>query len=92
MHRVINTASVNAGVSGETTKDGVNRLASVIAMKPALVIVEFGGNDGLRGLPITDSRANLDNILAKLKASGAKVVIAGITLPPNYGADYHQAV
>jgi acyl-CoA thioesterase-1 len=79
---------VNAGVSGETTKDGVNRLNSVIAMKPALVIVEFGGNDGLRGLPIEDSRANLDTILQKLKTSGSKVVIAGITLPPNYGAAY----
>jgi len=79
---------VNAGVSGETTKDGVNRLSTVLAMKPYLVIVEFGGNDGLRGVPVADSRANLDTILAKLKASGSKVVIAGITLPPNYGASY----
>jgi len=79
---------VNAGVSGNTTKDGINRLASIIAMKPAVVVVEFGGNDGLRGLPIEDSRANLDTIIAKLKASGAKVAIAGITLPPNYGAGY----
>jgi acyl-CoA thioesterase-1 len=79
---------VNAGVSGNTTKDGINRLPGVVAMKPYLVIVEFGGNDGLRGLPIEDSRANLDTILAKLKASGSKVVIAGITLPPNYGAGY----
>ena len=79
---------VNAGVSGNTTKDGVNRLASVIAMRANLVIVEFGGNDGLRGVPVADSRANLDTILAKLKASGTKVVIAGITLPPNYGAEY----
>jgi acyl-CoA thioesterase-1 len=79
---------VNEGVSGNTTKDGVNRLASVLALKPAIVIVEFGGNDGLRGLPIEDSRANLDTILGKLKAGGSKVVIAGITLPPNYGAKY----
>jgi len=79
---------VNAGVSGNTTKDGIDRLAEVLAMKAAIVIVEFGGNDGLRGVPISDSRANLDTILAKLKASGAKVVIAGITLPPNYGAAY----
>jgi acyl-CoA thioesterase-1 len=57
-------------------------------MNPAVVVVEFGGNDGLRGLPIEDSRANLDTIVAKLKASGAKVAIAGITLPPNYGAAY----
>lgn len=79
---------VNAGVSGNTTKDGINRLASVLAMKAGIVVVEFGGNDGLRGVPIADSRANLDTILAKLKASGSKVVIAGITLPPNYGAEY----
>ena len=79
---------VNAGVSGNTTKDGINRLSSIVAMKAAIVIVEFGGNDGLRGLPIDDSRANLDTILAKLKASGSQVVIAGITLPPNYGAKY----
>jgi acyl-CoA thioesterase-1 len=68
---------VNAGVSGNTTKDGVERVASVIAMKPAMVVVEFGGNDGLRGLRIADTRANLD-----------KVVLAGITLPPDYGPDY----
>ena len=79
---------VNAGVSGNTTKDGINRLASIVAMKAAIVIVEFGGNDGLRGLPIEDSRSNLDTILATLKANGSKVVIAGITLPPNYGAGY----
>jgi acyl-CoA thioesterase-1 len=57
-------------------------------MKPAIVVVEFGGNDGLRGLRIEDSRANLDKIVATLKASGAKVVLAGITLPPDYGPDY----
>ena len=79
---------VNEGVSGNTTKDGINRLASVVALKPTIVIVEFGGNDGLRGLPIEDSRANLDTILARLKSTGSKVVIAGITLPPNYGAGY----
>ncbi len=59
-------------------------------MKPAVVVVEFGGNDGLRGLRIEDSRANLDKILATLKASGTKVVLAGITLPPDYGPDYIQ--
>jgi acyl-CoA thioesterase-1 len=79
---------VNEGVSGDTTKDGVNRLAGVAAMKAAVVVVEFGGNDGLRGLPIEDSRGNLDTIVRTLKSSGSKVVIAGITLPPNYGAAY----
>jgi acyl-CoA thioesterase-1 len=52
--------------------------------------VEFGGNDGLRGLPISDSRANLDKIVATLQSSPTKVVLAGITLPPDYGPDYIQ--
>jgi acyl-CoA thioesterase-1 len=81
---------VNEGISGNTTKDGVERVESVIAMKPAVVIVEFGGNDGLRGLRIEDSRSNLDRIVGALKASGIKVVLAGITLPPDYGPDYIQ--
>lgn len=79
---------VNEGISGNTTKDGVGRLNTILALKPAVVVVEFGGNDGLRGLPIQDSRANLDKIIATLKASGAKVALAGITLPPDYGPDY----
>ena len=79
---------VNEGISGNTTKDGVERVDTIVAMKPAIVVVEFGGNDGLRGFRIEDSRANLDKIVATLKASGAKIVLAGITLPPDYGPDY----
>ena len=79
---------VNEGVSGNTTKDGVQRVHSIVAMKPAIVIVEFGGNDGLRGFRIEDSRTNLDQIVNALKGSGARIVLAGITLPPNYGPDY----
>jgi len=79
---------VNQGISGNTTKDGVERVDSILTMKPSVVVVEFGGNDGLRGLRIEDSRANLDNIVSTLKASGTKVVLAGITLPPDYGPDY----
>jgi acyl-CoA thioesterase-1 len=79
---------VNQGISGNTTKDGVERVDHIVAMKPAAVVVEFGGNDGLRGLRIEDSRANLDKIVATLKASGTKIVLAGITLPPDYGPDY----
>jgi acyl-CoA thioesterase-1 len=79
---------VNAGISGNTTKDGLERVNSIIATKPAVVIVEFGGNDGLRGLRIEDTRANLDKILQALKSSGTKIVLAGITLPPDYGPDY----
>ena len=78
----------NLGISGNTTKDGVERLNEVLALNPAVVIVEFGGNDGLRGLRIEDTRANLDKIVSSLKSSGAKVVLAGITLPPDYGPNY----
>lgn len=79
---------VNEGVSGNTTKDGVNRLNEVLALRPALVVVEFGGNDGLRGLPLAQTRANLDHIVGALMQAGAQVAIAGITLPPQYGTDY----
>jgi acyl-CoA thioesterase I len=79
---------VNAGISGNTTKDGVERVNAIVAMKPTIVVVEFGGNDGLRGLRIEDSRANLDKIVATLTSSGTRVVLAGITLPPDYGQDY----
>lgn len=78
----------NQGVSGNTTKDGVERLPEVLALHPAVVVVEFGGNDGLRGLRIEDSRANLDKIVGTLKGAGIKVALAGITLPPDYGEDY----
>jgi acyl-CoA thioesterase-1 len=79
---------VNAGISGNTTKDGVDRLQDVLALHPAIVIVEFGGNDGLRGIPLADTRRNLSTIVSTLLHAGAKVLIAGITLPPNYGPDY----
>jgi acyl-CoA thioesterase I len=83
---------VNQGISGNTTKDGVDRLKDVLALKPALVIVEFGGNDGLRGLPITATRQNLDTIVSTLTQAHIRVFLAGITLPPNYGPDYIQQV
>ena len=79
---------VNMGVSGDTTKDCVERLPDVLAAHPTVVVVEFGGNDGLRGLPISESRANLDHIVRTLEDAGIQAAIAGITLPPNYGADY----
>jgi len=79
---------VNAGVSGDTTTDGLERVETVTALKPAIVILEFGGNDGLRGLPVATTRANLDAMIVALRKAGAKVVLAGMTLPPNYGPDY----
>lgn len=79
---------VNQGISGDTTSGGLARLAQGLETKPYLVILELGGNDGLRGLPLTVTRDNLDKMTAAFKESGAKVVIAGMTLPRNYGADY----
>lgn len=83
---------LNMGVSGNTTKDGVARVKNVIAAHPSIVVVEFGGNDGLRGLPITATRANLDTIISTLQHAGIKVALAGITLPPDYGQDYIQSI
>ena len=79
---------VNQGISGNTTKDGAARLNDVLRLRPQIAVVEFGGNDGLRGLPIVDTEKNLDRIVGALRSSGAKVVLAGITLPPDYGEDY----
>ncbi len=81
---------INQGISGNTTKDGADRVQDALRLKPVLVIVAFGGNDGLRGLPIAGTRANLDLIVSTLTHAGVKVVLGGITLPPNYGADYIQ--
>ncbi len=79
---------VNAGVSGDTTADGVERMQNVLRIKPALVVLEFGGNDGLRGMPVAGSTANLEQMVVALQKAGAKVILAGITLPRNYGAEY----
>ena len=79
---------VNAGISGDTTSGGVERVEGVIALKPALVVLELGPNDGLRGLPLAATRANLEEMIGRLKAAGAQVVLAGMTLPRNYGPDY----
>lgn len=79
---------VNAGVSGDTTSGGLTRVESVLALNPRLVILEFGGNDGLRGLPVSATRSNLEQMIQSFRQAKIPVVLAGITLPPNYGADY----
>lgn len=79
---------INQGTSGATTKDAVAVLHSILLLHPQVVIVEFGGNDGLRGLPLTETRRNLDAVLTALEKAHIKTVLAGITLPPNYGQDY----
>ena len=78
----------NQGTSGATTKDAVASLPSILRLHPEAIIVEFGGNDGLRGLPLDQTRRNLDQVLATLEGAHIKVLLAGITLPPNYGTDY----
>lgn len=78
----------NQGVSGDTTTDGLARIDNVIAAHPALVILEFGGNDGLRGIPVESTRKNLEEMIDRLKQANIPVVLLGITLPPNYGPDY----
>ena len=80
---------VNASVSGETTSGGLERLPRALQLhQPGTVILELGANDGLRGLPVETTRANLDQIIEMLQSEGSKVVLAGMTLPPNYGPDY----
>ena len=84
----IHAKILNRGTSGATTKDAAAGLQSILALHPDVVIVEFGGNDGLRGLPLDNTRHNLDQVLNALEAAHIKVLLAGITLPPNYGTDY----
>jgi acyl-CoA thioesterase I len=79
---------INQGTSGATTKDAVADLRSILQLHPEIVIVEFGGNDGLRGVPTDQTRKNLDTVLTALENAHIKILIAGITLPPDYGPDY----
>lgn len=82
---------VNASVSGETTQGGLARLPRVLeAHKPDIVVVELGGNDGLRGLPLATSRKNLDHIIELARQAKARVVLVGMVIPPNYGPRYGQ--
>ena len=82
---------VNASVSGETTQGGLARLPRALEThKPAIVVVELGGNDGLRGLPLATSRANLAKIIELARASQARVLLVGMMIPPNYGPRYGE--
>ena len=80
--------SRNQGVSGDTTTDGLARIENVIAVHPALVLLEFGGNDGLRGIPVEATRKNLEEMIDRLRTAKIPLVLLGITLPPNYGPEY----
>jgi len=79
---------VNQGISGDTTAGGAARLDAAVSLKPSVVLVELGGNDGLRGMPLESTRENLEKLIVAFQGVGARVVLAGMTLPPNYGPDY----
>ena len=82
---------VNASISGDTTSGGVSRLGALLKEhKPNLVIVELGGNDALRGLPLKMTEKNLADMASIAQKAGAKVLLVGMQVPPNYGADYGQ--
>ncbi|RPE75861.1 arylesterase [Vulcaniibacterium tengchongense] len=82
---------VNASISGETTAGGAARIDGELKRnKPAVVVIELGANDGLRGLPLAQSRANLDRMIRASKAAGAKVLLVGMRMPPNLGREYTE--
>lgn len=82
-HRV-----VNGGASGDTTAGGLRRIRWLMKQNPSIVIVELGANDGLRGLSVADMEANLAGIIEICQKAGAKVLLAGMKIPPNYGEEY----
>ena len=83
--------AVNASVSGETTAGGLARLPRALSVHhPAIVILELGANDGLRGLPVAAMRTNLEQMVSLARASGASVLLLGMRMPPNYGAAYTE--
>jgi acyl-CoA thioesterase-1 len=79
---------INAGVSGDTTAGGLRRLDWVLKSRPEVVILELGANDGLRGLNLEQTKSNLERIIQRCQNASVTVVLAGMKLPPNYGADY----
>jgi len=83
---------VNASITGDTTRGGRTRLPAALERhSPELVIIELGGNDGLRGIPIEELRANLSNMITMSREADAKVVLVGMRIPPNYGPGYARA-
>jgi acyl-CoA thioesterase-1 len=78
----------NFGVSGDTTQDGLARIDMVIERHPSIVVLEFGANDGLRGEPVSNIEKNLAQLIEQLRKAHVAVLLAGITLPPNYGTTY----
>ena len=90
-HNKQNWRVVNASISGETSAGGLARLpAALVQQKPAIVILELGANDGLRGLSLTAMQRNLDAMILRIQHTGARVLLVGIHLPPNYGMAYTE--
>ena len=83
-------AILNAGVSGDTTAGGLRRIAWVLRQRPDILVVGLGGNDGLRGLPIEMTEANLGQIVAEAEEAGSRVLLLGMLMPPNYGPAYTE--
>jgi acyl-CoA thioesterase I len=81
---------INAGNSGDTTADGLARLDWSLAEKPDVVILELGANDALRGIDPASVRANLEAMISRIQASGAKLLLTGMQAPPNWGEDYRR--
>jgi acyl-CoA thioesterase-1 len=82
---------VNASVSGETTAGGAARIAGELSRnRPEVVVIALGGNDGLRGLPLKQTRANLEKMVSAAKAAGARVLLVGMRMPPNLGKTYTE--
>lgn len=81
---------INGGVSGSTTSDGLARLKWYLRKKPSIILIALGANDGLRGLNLKKTQENLEEIVLSAKDSGAKVLLAGMLMPPNYGPNYTQ--
>jgi acyl-CoA thioesterase-1 len=79
---------VNLGVSGDTTTGGLRRLGSALSLDPDVLVIELGGNDGLRGVPVSATHSNLEQMVSAAKKADVEVLLAGMTLPPNYGRDY----
>jgi len=82
---------VNMGISGDTTSGGRARLQSALNVMPSIVVLELGANDGLRGMPTAQMQANLEEMITAFQKAGAKVILAGMTLPRNYGGAYVQS-
>jgi acyl-CoA thioesterase-1 len=88
----IDYSVVNASISGETTSGGLSRMPKALAQhRPVVLVLELGANDGLRGLPVAEMKKNLAAMIQQAQKSGARVLLVGVRMPPNYGPEYTRA-